>query len=78
MNTNINFIIVETIERESYLMYAESFEEALNHVKQICEEIEYEGGLEGFNEEKGMAWGETPNHDNWDIKIIDVSEIQHV
>lgn len=78
MNTNMNFLIVETIERDTSLAYAESFEKALEYVKKICEEIEEEGELEGFDEEEGMAWGETPNHDNWDIKIVDVSEIQHI
>ena len=78
MNTNMNFLIVETIERDTSLAYAEDFEKALEYVKKICEEIEEEGELEGFDEDEGVAWGETPNHDNWDIKIVDVSEIQHV
>lgn len=74
----MNFIIVETIERDTNLFYAETLNEALDYVAKLAKEIDEDGELGEFDEETGMAWGETANHDNWDIKIISVSEIQHI
>ena len=74
----MNFIIIETIKRDNNLFYAETLNEALDYVAKLAKEIDEDGELEGFDEESGTAWGETANHDNWDIKIVSVSEIQHI
>ena len=72
------FFVVETIERDTTITYADSLESALRYVKNIAEQIKEEGELDCFDENTGLGWGETANHDNWDIQVVKEDEIEHV
>lgn len=72
------FFVVETIERNTTITYTDSIESALRYVKSIAGQINEEGELDYFDENTGLGWGETANHDNWDIKIVREDEIEHI
>ena len=72
------FFIVETIECNTTITYAYFLESALKYVKNIAEQIKEKGELDYFDENTGLGWGKTANHDKWDIKIIKEDEIEHI
>lgn len=72
------FFVIETIERNTTISYADSLESALSYVKNIAAQIKEEGELDYFDENTGLGWGETANNDNWDVKIVKEDEIEYI